>query len=199
MTTAALILMHDQLRLLEANEEQKEIRVAGELGALVRCPQIHECELVHTVDAGIVFKHFEHDIADNLVVEIQRLAEVRQELPEDVDKLFIARSCNAIIVIFGDFEVGIDQLMIRVNRRKFTENKQRQLKLHQRNICLTLWIEDVPEKIAQDRDGILQVEFLVLNVETSFLSCEEDVMYDVGQLTWADTLLRRSLLVLLND
>lgn len=199
VATAALILMHHQLRLLKSDQEQKEIRVAGKLGALVRRPQVHERELAHAIDARVVFKHLDDNALDDFSVKVQRLAEIRQKLPEDVDELLVARSRYATVVVLGDVEVGVDQLMIRVDRRKLAENQHCQLQLHQRKVRLTLRIEDVPEEVAQDRDGVRQAEVLVLDVEAGFLGREEDIVDDVGQLTRADTPLRRSLLMLLND
>lgn len=199
VTAAALILMHHQLRLLEADQQQEQVGVAGELCALVRRPQVGERELTHAVDARVVLEDFADDLVDDAALEVQRLAQVRQQLAEDVYELLVARAGDAVVVVLGDVEVRVDELVVSADGRQLAENQQRQLQLHQRKVLLALRVENVPQQVAQDGDRVLEVEAPVFDVKAGFLRRKEDVVDDVGELAGADALLRRSRLVLLND
>jgi hypothetical protein len=190
VAAAALVLVHDQLRLLEADQQQEEIRVVREFRALMRDPEIREGELTHAVDARIVLESFTHDRVDDLPFEVQRLAQIRQHFAANVDKLLESRSRDAVVVVFGDVKVCVDELMVGVDRRKLAEDQHRQLQLFQRQVLLTFRIEDVPEEVGQDRDGMVELEALVLDVETRLLSGVEDIVKDVCELARTNALLR---------
>lgn len=124
VTAAALILMNDQLGFFEADEQQEEVRVGGEFRALVRSPQVGERELTHPIDARIILESLSYYAADHFLLEVQRLAEIREHLSNNRDELLKAGSCDAAIVVFRNVEVGINQLMVCVCRWKLTEKKK---------------------------------------------------------------------------
>lgn len=86
-------------------------------------PQIRECELAHAVQTSVSHEDLVDDFGDSLSLEIQRLTEIRQDLRKDVDELLESCSCYAIVVIFGDVKVSINELVISVARWKFCEDQ----------------------------------------------------------------------------
>lgn len=70
MTTTALILVNDELRLLEPYEKKVEIRVAWELCTFMRRKLRCEGKLTDAIDAWIVFKYFADNVVHNFAVEV---------------------------------------------------------------------------------------------------------------------------------
>lgn len=66
-------------------------------------------------------------------------------------------------------------------------------------MLLTLWVENVPQEVAQNGDRVLEIKSFVVDVEAGFLRCVENVMNNIGQLTRADAFLGGSRLVLCYD
>lgn len=199
MAAAALILMNDQLGFFEADEQQEEVCVGWEFRAFMRGPQVGEGELTHPIDAWIILESLSNDATDHLLLEVQRLAEIREHLCNDRDELLEACPSDAAVVVFRDVKVSINQLMVCVGRRKLAEKKKSQLELHQWNVRLALRIKHIPQQVAQDWDDGVQVEVLVLDVEARLFIGEEDVMNDVAELARAYALLWRSSFMLRYD